>query len=369
MAISKTQEIGGSSEIAVHQRTVHTPEVICKALYTVVHHRPPLERAPGQQTCTLDGDLPIIPPPEGTAAAMLALDLSGSMLAPGCTGCGSRLSMLQDAVTLFLETWGSLRPNDLVGVTFFRTTIDEPQFNNLRMPTLGSRAQIIQHLTATGPVPGNNLTAMGAGLQASLVEIKKLPPHVVSRPHVLLFSDGMQNVNPMVQPVPGEPGFQIASETGRPDSGTAPTNPPTKLNECTCAPVNTIAVGTGQPFLDQLQQVAGATGGQSSAIDDASGLRQMFIEQLISTLSASSPQLVAYRRGELQAQSATERFAANTTARKVLLSVSWQRGKTLEVRVLKNGVDVSRSASVASGTFYRILTFDAPGPAGGLGGQ
>ena len=361
---------GGSDQIAVHQRTVHTPEVICKALFTVVHHRPPLERLPGQQpTCTLDGDLPIIPPPEGTAAAMLALDLSGSMLASGCTGCGSRLSMLQDAVTLFLETWWSLRPNDRVGVTYFRTNIDEPQFNSLRMPTLDSRAQIIQHLTGTGPVAGNSSTAMGAGLQASVEEIKKLPPHIVARPHVILFSDGMQNVNPMVQPIPGEPGFQIANETGRPNSTTASTNPPTKLNECTGAPVNTIAVGTGQPFLDQLQQIAGATGGQSSAIDDASGLRQMFIDQLISTLSASSPQLVAYRRSVLQAQSATEWFAANATARKVLLSVSWQRGQTLEIRAFKNGVDVTAGARLASGAFYRILTFDAPGPAGGLGGQ
>ena len=350
---------GGSDEIAVHQRTVHTPEVICKALYTAVHHRAPLERLPADpQTCTLDpDDVPIIPPPASTAAAMLTLDLSGSMLASGCTGCGSRLAMLRDAVTLFLETWWSLRPDDRVGVTYFRTSIAEPSFNSERMPTLGSRAQIIQDLASTGPVPGDNRTAMGGGLQASIAEVRKLPPHAVARPHVILFSDGMQNVNPTVQPIPGEPGFQIAS------------SPPTRLDECTGIPVNTIAVGTGQPFLDQLQQIASATGGQSSAIDDASGLRQMFIDQLIGTLSTSSPQLVGYRRGVLQAPSATERFAANATTRKVVLSVSWQRGQTLDVTAFKDGADVTASARVASGPFYRILTFDAPGPAGGLAGQ
>ena len=148
----------------------------------------------------------------------------------------------------------------------------------------------------------------------------------------------------------------------------SPDNPPTKLNECTGIPVNTIAIGTGQPYLEQLQQIAATTDGQSSAIDDASGLRQMFIDQLIGTLSTSSPQLVAYRHGVLQAQNATERFAANATARKVLLSVSWQRGQTLDVRAFKDGVDVTANARIASGPFYRILTFDEFGPAG-LGGQ
>jgi hypothetical protein len=349
--------IGGNNEIEVHQRTVHNPDVICQALYTVVHHRPPPMSQ--SQICTFDpGDnIPTIPALSSTAAAMLTLDLSGSMLATGCTGCGSRLEMLRDAVTLFLETWWSLRPDDRVGVTYFRTNVTEPDFNGERLPTLGSRTQIIQNLANTGPVPGDNLTAMGAGLQASIQEIQELPPHVIARPHVILFSDGMQNVNPMVQPILGEPGFQIA------------TTPPIKLNDCTGIPVNTIAVGTGQPFLDQLQQIAGATGGQSSAIDDASGLRQMFIDQLIGTLSTSSPQLVAYRHGVLQAETASERFAANATARKVLLSVSWQRGRTLDVRAFKNGVDLTASARVASGPFYRILTFEAPGPAGGLSGE
>lgn len=349
---------GGNDPIAVHQRTVHTPEVICRALYTVVHHRPPLPPPTGQLTCVLDADdVPTIPPPQSTAAAMLTLDLSGSMGATGCTGCGSRLAMLRDAVRLFLDTWWSLRPDDRVGVTYFRTSTTEPVFNNERMPTLNSRAQIMTDLENTGPVPGNNRTAMGAGLYESIRDLRDLPPHVVARPHVILFSDGMQNVSPRVEPIPGEPGFQIAG------------SPAVSLNECTGIPVNTIAVGTGQPFLDQLQQIASATGGQSSAIDDASGLRQMFIDQLIGTLSTSSPQLVAYRRGVLQAQNATERFAANTTARKVLLSVSWQRGQTFEVRAFKNGADVTANARIASGPFYQILTFDAPGPGGGLGGQ
>jgi hypothetical protein len=345
--------IGGNTNIDVHQRTVHNPEVICQALYTIANGRPP----PAPQICTFDpnDNIPVIPAPTGTAAAMLTLDLSGSMNAIGCTGCGTRLEMLRDAVTLFLETWGSLRPDDRVGVTYFRTTITEPTFNGERLPTLASRAQVIQDLANTGPVAGNNQTAMGAGLKESIDELRNLPAHVVARPHVILFSDGMQNVNPMVQPLASEPGFEIA--------GT-----PIKLNECTGIPVNTIAIGTGQPYLEQLQQIAAATDGQSNAIDDASGLRQTFIDQLIGTLSTSSPQLVAYRHGVLQAQNATERFAANATARKVLLSVSWQRGQKLDVRAFKDGADVTADARIASGPFYQILTFDKLGPAG-LGGQ
>ena len=76
--------ITGNAPLTVHQNTVHTPEVMCLALYAATHHRSPLG-----QTCTLVNGVPVIPPP-ARAAAMLTLDFSGSMSAPaGSAPCSA----------------------------------------------------------------------------------------------------------------------------------------------------------------------------------------------------------------------------------------------------------------------------------------
>jgi hypothetical protein len=80
-------DIPGSG-IDAHKDTPHTAAVMCVALSTAVHHRAP---AVGT-TCTEVDGVPIVPlPPRATVA--LVLDLSGSMLAPACPGCGSRLQV------------------------------------------------------------------------------------------------------------------------------------------------------------------------------------------------------------------------------------------------------------------------------------
>ena len=45
--------------VTVHRRTVHTPEVICLALYTVAHHRVPND----PETLECEGQIPLIPQP------------------------------------------------------------------------------------------------------------------------------------------------------------------------------------------------------------------------------------------------------------------------------------------------------------------
>jgi hypothetical protein len=74
---------GGNDKLAVHQNTVHMPEVICKALYTVVHHQAP----PDELTFGNAGENnwkrpPIVPrrqPPRQDEAVVLLFDISHSM--------------------------------------------------------------------------------------------------------------------------------------------------------------------------------------------------------------------------------------------------------------------------------------------------
>jgi len=53
--------IPGQQPVDVHANSVHSPEVICLALYTVSRHQAPAN--PGALSCTMDGQTPLIPRP------------------------------------------------------------------------------------------------------------------------------------------------------------------------------------------------------------------------------------------------------------------------------------------------------------------
>jgi hypothetical protein len=334
--------------IDVHANTVHAPGVICKALFAAAHHR-----SPETQVC--NGIVPVIPLPQ-PAAAMLTLDISGSMLARSCATCPTRYDILKQAVEIFAQLWSQMgRVNDRLGVTYFRTTIDEPLMSGERLPTLsGSLATLIGHVNGQSVVPAN-LTAMGGGLQRSLETLRALPPDQAETRHVILFSDGMQNVNPMVVPPQH---VEIDNLTGRPSSGEPVASPPTRLDAQSPLRIDTIAVGAGA-FVDVLSDIAAHGQGLAQQTLDANDLRQFFVEQLIDTLRDGSPQLIGYRRGALLGRSATESFRVNRGARKLLFKVSWRHGQHLGVRVFKDGVDLTSSAQVVAGEFYRILAISS----------
>jgi hypothetical protein len=268
-------------------------------------------------------------------------------------------------VEIFAQLWAQAgRPNDRLGVTYFRTTIDEPLIAGERMPVLaGSTAALVADVNGQNVV-ATNLTAMGGGLQRSIEGVRALPADQAEGRHVILFSDGMQNVNPMVLP----PQHVVIDndQTGRPSSGVTPTG--LRLDALSPIKVDTIAVGAGA-FVNVLSDIAAHGQGLLQQTLDANDLRQFFVEQLIDSLRAASPQLIGYRRGTLRGTSATETFQVNRGARKLLFKVSWPRGRRLDVRAFKDGVDVTNSAHVVTGEFYRILVITQAngerGPASG----
>jgi hypothetical protein len=258
---------------------------------------------------------------------------------------------------------------------YFNTAVNQFAIAGDTLPTIGNVNAVIADVRAK---TATNLTAIGGALQRSVETLRALPTGAAARRHVILFTDGMQNVNPMVREVSANPPqHQVANEPGRPASGVVPTTPPMRLDTLSDpadafpdVTVDTIGIGAGQAFLDLLAAIATQSGGRTRSTVSAEDLRQFFVEELIETLRGFSPQLVGYRRGAVGQESASEGFAINKTARKVLLKVSWPRGRKLVVHAFKNGADVTSSARIASGAFYRILAFDQPATAaaGTLGG-
>lgn len=373
IAIDVPAPSGLTQGLEVHRATVKHAEVICRALYTVANHRAPEGEGP-VCTAAADGN-PIIP--IGTAVT-LVLDHSGSMAMPACpVNCQSKQAVLRDAAEMFLSTWLALAgTRDRVGITYFRTAVSRytgPGGDAL-VPVAPDVSALVTNLDANA-ISSSGLTAMGGGMQSAILGLQGWtgPLQTVgSNRNIVLFTDGMQNVNPAIQDLPQ--GLVIANQPGAVNAGipsllTQPI-PPYGVR------IHTIGIGPGvmQPSQTILATMAAATGGVSRFDMDAAALQQFFTMTLMDALDASSPQLVAYRRGTLGGDEAVERFPVTAGARKVVFTVSWPRGAApLDFRVEKDGVDVTRVGKLTAGAFYRIFALSPPagtiGTTGGTTGE
>jgi hypothetical protein len=289
----------------------------------------------------------------------LVLDLSGSMQDPACATCTPKLAVLKDAVELFVQLWTTLTAqNDRIGVNYFRTNISEFAVGpDVLVPVQPNAAAIIADVRGQ-TTTWASMTAMGGGIQTAVNRLTD-----ATRPrHIVVFTDGMQNVNPMVNTTT----FVIDNEPGRPASGVSPTSPATDLNAALGRKVSTIGVGATSAFVSLLSSIATETGGvfKLTTAPDAD-LRRFYVEQLVDVLRDFSPQLVAYRYGTMSGDVATETFTANASARKVILKLSWQRQQRLSFRVEKDGVDVTGNGQMINGPFYQIFSIEVPATVGG----
>ncbi|HKZ08112.1 MAG TPA: hypothetical protein VJU81_21785 [Methylomirabilota bacterium] len=367
-AVNIAIDVPGTTGGAVHQNTVKHAEVICRALYTVANHRAP--EGPGPVCPTAVDGNPIVP--LGTAVT-LVLDHSGSMAALACPTCASKQSVLRDAAEMFLSTWLALGGNrDRVGITYFRTGVTQftAPGGDALVPLLPDVNALVTDLD-TNATGSSGLTAMGGGVQTAILGLQGWagPLQTVgSNRNIVLFTDGMQNVNPAIQTL--GPDLRIANQPGGVDAGI-----PTLLTEpipTYGVRIHTIGIGPGvmQPSQAILATMAVATGGVSRFDMDAAALQQFFTMTLMDALDASSPQLVAYRRGILAGDETVERFPVTDGVRRVLFSASWPtKNGPLELRVEKDGVDVTRQGRIITGAFYRLFTLDLPAGAVQAAGQ
>lgn len=343
--------IDGSSRTEVHRNTPHTALVICKALFAAVHHR-----SPRTEDCSLAPDAvnpPTIPLPR-RAAAMLSLDFSGSMsLSTGPNA--TRASALKEAVRLFIELWSVVSvPSDRIGVNYFSTNVTPfPASGDPLMPLSTGGPAIIADLDNQSP---GGMTAMGNGLQQALQALTNSASDAQVR-RVILFTDGIQNVNPIARIANDQ--LTFVNEAGRPNSNVSPTAP-TFLDPSLGIAIDTIGIGAGGTFVGQLEEIAEKTNGHKKTATDIDLLRQFFVEELIDALKGFSPQLVAYRRGAVAAKGSTEAFAVEDGVRKLVLKTSWKRGDSLDFSVAKDGVDVTSAGRFANGDFYKIFVVDLP---------
>ncbi len=332
--------IQGGTSVEVHQNTVHHSDVICAALHTVIHQRAPA--GPLDTLCAQNGGVPVIPLPE-RASVGLVLDFSGSMILPACpgAGCARRHQVLKDAAEIFMTLWSLLGSDrDRTSITLFRgsaTVLDDNGQTLLPLPATGDVSQITGLFANETP---SGSTAMGRGIDSAIASLAA----VQGVRRLLLVTDGLQNVQPLVEEQAS--GYAIASAS------------PLDLSD-TGIPIDTIAIGDGA-HAELLSAIAADTGGQAFATNvPDEQLRAFFIEQLIAALKGFSPQLIAYRHGAVGSggQSA-EAYAINSTLKKLAFKLSWKRGRDLDLRIERNGKDVTALGRMVKGPFYNIWVAD-----------
>ena len=339
--------------LSVHRNTPHTPAVICLALVTIVHHKAPAD----DFRCAAAGNLPRIPP---RAAVVQVLDISGSMLDPACPSCAPKLEVLKDAAELFIQLWGVLAgPGDRIGATYFGSLVSSFPTGNQQLLDVSAPnlAALIGDLAQRTAVPANR-TAMGGGIQRAIEALETPDVVVIPQRHIIVFTDGMQNQNPMV--VPGATGLEIKNDGSFPHSDVTPSQPPRVLDTALGVRIHTVGVGATAQFVGLLADIAQGTGAQTwitTAPD--SDLRQFFVESVLAALQGNTPQLLDYRRGTVTGTS-SERFRLEKGVTRAVFTVSWKRGRRLDVRVERNGIDVTARGHLVAGPFYRLFVVDWP---------
>ncbi|MCB1034521.1 MAG: VWA domain-containing protein, partial [Acidobacteria bacterium] len=313
---------------------------------------------------TLSFDLRLALEPAPLAAdTALVLDFSGSMAAAACPGdhCRPKHQVLKEAVEILVRLQQALgRTDDRLGLVYFRSDVT----GGRALWSVAGAEELLEAMRGESP---SGSTAMGAGLYRALHLLTNSPGG--GGKGVILFTDGIQNVNPRV--LQDEGGLRIDDEGLGGPSTTVEGSLPLWLSPELGVRIRTVGVGATGDQASLLRAISEAShGGEGfmlTTFDPDEDLRRFFVEALVDTLREESPQLLGYRSGQLAGGAAMESFQVNRSARRLVLEVSWNPELTspLGVVVEKDGqvvIPTRGSGDAAEDPFYSIFSFEDPSP-------
>lgn len=266
---------------------------------------------------------------------VLVLDISGSMYSPVYSPSGTGLSrweVLNNAVNAFMTKLEIIdKPGDLIGLTYFTTTVvesNDPSLGDNMISSDGSQAIIQTDLAGRHPL---NMTAMGLGLQKGNFIIDNNSTN--GKEVILLFTDGLQNVAPFVN--------TIGTVT---NIGTDEFNPDKSVH-CYCIAMD-ITGGAVPPVLSGLASANGgfayktANGTESTLMDEYDAI---FTE----IYSGNSPQIVAEYRDKLGNKTKTFSFNINDDITNIIFELNYMPGDSIGFnKIEKDGIDLTSSFSL-----------------------
>lgn len=316
---------------------------------------------------------------------MLVLDNSISMNCctgtndPTCVTCAvpgnSRMSKLKQAIDAFLNLGGAggyFTADDRFGAVIFSGTIDNTNATYVADP-LVLNAAIQAMPTASG-------TCLGGGL---IEAVNKMTTQ--NQPNrkkaLLLFTDGEQNFNPMLDDASLPVHYEAGDLPTSPYNPAAP-NPP--YGSCMPFPGSTptfnttfrdtnpgirvstfgfdLPAGTPNTLLSNLANATNGAGGLAYLGSVPADFEDFFLSHMEDILSGGSPQVVKRISGVTTSGVNTIQFVTNDTLAKVsfLLSGNEGDGNSLRFRVIKEGNDVTQFGRIIDKGGYRIWNINFP---------
>jgi chitodextrinase len=291
----------------------------------------------------------------------LVLDISGSMGWPIPGGTEIRWNVLKDAVELFVEkleieqqvgdeialtyfTTYVIQPNSPIGSNFIEITPDET------LP-ISDRSYSIIKADMEPPRDPLYATAMGLGMLDGKSKLGNNDPSTV-RKIALLFTDGLQNVNPKVN-----------------SDGITFNTVPDKLNDCPCNELDSVyyyPIGLGSSTLVPaiLAEIADANGGIALSITTGEStepeIHNFFQNQFTNMLEGGSPQIVGRKIGDLSSGDIQHSFKINNIVTRVFFELIHDEDANIEISIKKDGIDLGTNLIETSGDFYKIINVEFP---------
>lgn len=316
---------------------------------------------------------------------VLALDLSSSMNSPPPDGDLPKIDVLQQAVELFINIWTvHAIADDRLGLVYFNDNVTSiagtppaPVLNDVA-------ASALSYIIDVNAQSGSGCTAVGGALQEAFDQFDD----PTRERFVLLFSDGIQNVNPFVGD-DGAGNLQIQTyavgTTDLPFGGFfCNTTTADGLDGTAIVPdgelladkditIHSIGVGVnGADFEDLIEQVSAETGGEHhfTSIPDAD-LDIFFTNDLVESLKQNTLQVVKTESGTLVAGSPhLIQVPVGPSAAELTLAISWKDGATsaLGVTVTPPGSPIPVESNTL-GQGHRVIHYDMPINADGMNAQ
>lgn len=300
---------------------------------------------------------------------MLVLDVSGSMnqLVPSGTAAPpsmTKWAVLKEAVKAFLEAYQAIGEcNYKIGATYFDGSRHD--FSGGALVPLSNIGALIADLDTKFP---GTMTCLGGGILAGY---QAFTTDRFNR-HMLIFTDGIQNMEPMVDNALMSGSYMVINDYNiRPD-GTGFPAPPLDLKlPAKRFDPHTIAIGDNA-VTGLLQNIAlapndgapdhdynGAYYASDETLNLIPDLHAHFTNTFVQMLLAFSPQLIDIRKINVGTSATATKLLVNASADKVLIRVVGNPERLGEARIQigKDGKDLS-SLVRTGGRTYKSFFID-----------
>lgn len=296
--------------------------------------------------------LPVLSDP---AKIVFVLDNSGSMAMPIPGSSANRWQVLKNSVELFVNKLEFFQQDrESVGITYFSSEVEQPGtpiFDGF-IPVTSESASLTS-ATFSADMK-NKTTANRTSMGNALVNAKQKLDNNISfnvRKQVLLVSDGIQNIEPLVN-IDGS----TLSQSGF------------KLNNGPCSVTDsikyfTIGFGASGSASEILAKIADANGGASliASTDKVDvDIEESFQDQFINMENGGGPQIVSRKSGLLSSPSVSYTFDINRKVSKLYFEFINDYSKDITLKLEKDGKDLTSLANQTNKSFYKTLGLTFP---------